>query len=375
MKTFGISLLNFVSQLVPLAVGAAVGFFIGTLTVPSGIDELKWKILSSVLGSLLTDKLWTVSRRLEERLLNAAIEKANVQFDIKLNALLDNFIKPLSNSLDRFSPYFAFHTDHGRLENLLRQSEKIQSKSKWIVPLFVSRKITQDFNSGTEVQIRTNARGYADIVEELLPFANNSIFMTCPHTPKAWFNALLADNPTALQAALNNQLTDGQFPGHVKAFLYAKVQDAKKRFVILPEGTLPEFFAVSNRPALRCFLKFSNSEYGIVTKFAYQGTLCQSCAPSCGLAKADFQVWDRAAVVEWLDHTDGTGTENICKLMLHPEAKYQNLFDSCFTRYGVTKTSEELLSFLAELDMLSDNNTLSIWNIKVGKVGLANDEA
>ncbi len=375
MKRLAGLLWNIATQLFPLIVGATAGFFVGNLTVPPGIDQLKWNIISTTLGSLIVDKLWAIGQKLEERHLNAAIERANSLFEGKLNSLLENWIIPLSNSLDRFSPYFAFHTEHGRLESLLRQSENIQSKAKWVVPLFVSHKITQDFDSGTEVRIKTDIHGYSDIVEKLLPFATQSIYMTCPYTPKDWFTALLCDNSQALSDALCNKLKYEQFPGHVKAFLNAKAQDAKKRFVIIPQKKINEFFDPQHRQALKCFLKFSNSKYGITTRLAYEGNLCKGCSNSCDLARADYQVWDRSAVVELVDQHEGdigkkekeAVEAKTCRLLLHPEAKYLRLFDKCFEQYGQTMSAEDFLTFLRELEGLQTQETRVCLGVRINK--------
>jgi hypothetical protein len=324
---------------------------------------------------LLVEQIWRVASDIDNKLVKSVVDKAQEAFGSKIEHLSKTQLEPLQLSIDRFSPYFAFRTDHGRLENLLRQAETIQSKAKWVVPLFVSHKISQDFDSGTEVRIRTTARDYSDIIEELLPFATHSIYMTCPHTPSAWFRALLGDDLTSLTAALANRLTDAQFPGHVRAFLNAQVRDTKKRFVVLPHGSLDEFFDIRNRPALKCFLRFSNSEYGIVTRFACVETLCGGCSTPCDAAGADYQVWDRSAVVEWLDARRPSAEaersrEKICRLMLHPEAEYLRLFDRCFTRPGLTMSSKALLEFTEELDKLGEGQTRSIWGKVVGKNGL-----
>jgi hypothetical protein len=371
LKDFGRAVWNLFSQVIPLFIGATVGLYVGSITVPAGFDDLKWKVISTLLGTLSVDKIWSVGRKLEERLVNAVIEKAGQKFDEKLRSLLDNHIMPLSDLLERFSPYFAFHTEHGRLESLLRQAESIQSKAKWIVPLFISHKLSSDFDSSTEIRIPTDAGGYSDIIADLMPFATQSIYMSCPFTPKCWFEMLLKDDRAALDAALTNELSDLQFPAHVRSFLAADVRDIKKRFVILPRGTLTGFFAPENRPALKCFLKFTNSEFGITTRFAYADNLCAECPNPCDLASSDYQIWDRSAIVRWCEH--GQDGKPFCRLNLNPDARYTKMFDRCFQKQGRTIASGDIIKMLNKFDSDKGKEIQEVWGVQVNSEGVVND--
>ncbi len=347
-------------------VGIIIGLIIAHQTVPKCLGIGTWNFIIISLCALISDNILGLIRIIDRKQTKELINDIDIQFKEK-------YFSHIMNSLDRLSPYVAFHTDEGNFESLLRLSENIPTKTKWIVPLFISHKLSKDFLSPTKIQIVTSATEYSEIINELLPFTHKSIYMTCPYTPKEWFENVFEESPEKRKRALTDQLDFNDFPPHAKAFLSANVTEVKKRFVIIAENKLNDFFSINNRQALKCFLRFSMkmSDYSISTRFAYEKTLCKAYC-SCGLANVDYQMFDQKAVIKWNDPTEAStdvrvnGEEKLCTLILEPEHKYLKLFDNCFMKTK-TMSAEELASLLERIENQSDSKPIEFCGVTITK--------
>jgi hypothetical protein len=341
------------TQLVRWGIGAILGLWFSRFgTVPEGF-QTQWTIALMALGALVHDLLCRLGNRYEERLPQEAADKVKEQ--------VRDLVESVEKRLARFSPYFGVHTDHNVLEDILLSSHSIDTKAKWVVPFFVSRKLKDDFKSRNQVDFQTSARDYSELLAELIPNCSSTLHMSCPYIPTTWFKEAFASEPDKLAAALSNNLEEQSFPPHIKALMRADVSESKKRFVVIPDlDELKQFWHPDNRDALKCFLHFSNSDYGIQTRFAYRDSLCGKCN-KCELPLCDFQVWDSKVAVEWQQK------DTTCIMKIDLDGQYLDFFGKCFITPAVTCSAKDLLDKLAEIEL---GKTVTVWEQQVGNTGL-----
>jgi len=352
----------------PAAIGGGLSQL---LVVPDLAAKTIWalRILFAAVTVLVVDFAIRQVLDREAALLKQVACDAAATFRQVLKDFTSDHIQPIQRAVDRMSKYSAFSTSHGALEEVIDQSSKLTTRAKWIVPLFVSHKISNVFDSRTEIRLDADAERYSRLISQMLPFASNSLLMTCPYPPMGWFERLFkARQPEALKLASEADLPDEKFPAHVRAFLDARVRGAKKRFVVIESSELEGFWAPANRRALSNFLRFSNSKYGIETRFAYKPLLCTGCDKPCGVVRKDYQIWDDVVLVEWVEDVEPP----YCRLELHPDPKYLRPFDECFHKQGATCSVDEIEQALTKLCGLADGSAeqIAMWGQAVTRNGL-----
>ncbi|MCX6344594.1 MAG: hypothetical protein NT018_05905 [Armatimonadetes bacterium] len=333
------------------------GLFIGYMMSFTGdvSEDMSgsWRCLWAISGAFFVDYVCRLLFQYEQRLPQEAAEKVKEQVRI--------LIESVEKQLDRFSPYFGVHTEHNVLENILLSSHSIDTKAKWVVPFFVSRKLKDDFKSRNQIDFQLLARDYSELLADLIPNCSSTLHMTCPYIPTTWFKEVFASESEMLKAAMNNTLSEQNFPSHVATMMRLRVSESKKRFVVIPdEDNLAQFWHPDNRDALLCFLRFSNSDYDIQTRFAYLETLCGECR-KCSLAALDFQVWDSKVAVEWRK------SDTTCTMKIGLDTHYLDFFGKCFMMSAATYSATQLKEKLVKIEK---GDTVIVWERKVNNTGL-----
>ncbi|MBN2131471.1 MAG: hypothetical protein JW741_18365 [Sedimentisphaerales bacterium] len=237
----------------------------------------------------------------------------------------DKTLAWIKQHLEGLSVSHNLHTDNNFMEELLKSTESIRGRARWLVPLFLSRKFSRELSEKDKVQIALDDVQYSQLLEQLIPYCSRSIKMTCPYPPDEWFRRLFKDDSVKRDHALAGNMEFAHFPPHSQKFLTLNVE-TKQRLVIISKEQRRLFESEIN--PLKTFLKCCNSSYNIDTKFVYQPILCNGCEKEgqCTLWTRDFQIWDDAISVEY-DHAG----PQIVELQLKPDELSQ-MFTKCWNR-------------------------------------------
>lgn len=290
-------------------IGAVLGLVLGKYSAPKGA-ETAWQVLTTITGFLF----------------GLVLEDSKEYFtEFKF---LRQTLADITKKIDELSVFYAFRTDEKTLENLLSTSEKIETRARWVVPFFVSRMLSSQIREASKVGFLVGrGSGFSQLLSRLLPFCSRSVSMTCPYTPRQWFEELLED-ARRRELAMGNKLSFSDFPGHVKDFLNLSVP-TKNRLVLLRDDDLTDLFATSNLDALQCFLRYADGEFNVSTRFACESVLCRGdCIhkAECNVFKdrRDIQLWDESVLVEY------SSARQYCEVSLQPSLIYRDLFTTCF---------------------------------------------
>ncbi len=326
-----------------------VGFAFSMTGVPEGIPKLFWYLVCIILpfcfGYIVNDVLIEI------------YEKNTLHND------LTSLIHYVKVKFEALSVYYAFHTDNGHLEKILEKSKDIRTRARWLVPAFVSKKLTQEIENDSEIKFKASNLEFAGILQELIPYCSDSIFMTCPYTPYEWFESLLGDSGR-FSLAKSGQLTKKDLPEHMRRLLSLKGPHKKRLVVIQDEEELDKLFKADNIRLLDAFMRFSNGKYSIDTRFAYYPAMCGDCK-KCNLTKQDIQIWDNSVVIEYKD--------SICTINLDLSRYHRQLFSSinaCFNRECNYPLSE-VKGLLKNVKDLHSEKVASVdlkrWKVKLEK--------
>lgn len=308
-------------------VTGGLGFFLGLASAPPTDRFWPWTAIVTMfclmLGWFVDDILrW----HLKDRRIDENLEKIRKRLDDLKDRRIDNNVEWIKEHMEGLAVSHNLHTDSNFMEEFLKRSEGMKGRVRWLVPLFLSEKFSQELADRDAIKLDLDEHGYTRFLEKLIPYCSTSIMMTCTHPPARWLERLLPSDKLAHALAGNMRFED--FPQHAQRLLTLS-DVTKQRLVIIQQDDLDSFLV--NIDPLIAFMKCCNSSYNIDTKFVYQPKLCYKCGKTkmCdNVWKRDFQIWDGAISVEY----ERGETAELVELRVEPSKDFKLFKPWCWSR-------------------------------------------
>jgi hypothetical protein len=212
----------------------------------------------------------------------------------------------INKRMEKIIEFSTLGTDSKNFEiSLNKLREEGIGKVRWIISKFISSKLDKDFDNREIVKIENISVGeYSDLLEDLIGECENSIYMTCPWSPKSWFDELNIEKVNTKNIKLEH------FPKHFRSFLNSTVD--KKRVVNLSNEQWDELIKKENKIYFNNFIKKAN-KYKL--KFAKMGEI-KNTHPET--KEGDYNVLDDKVVIKWQKYKQSLETCSNARCIIYP---------------------------------------------------------
>ena len=221
--------------------------------------------------------------------------------------------------------------ENNNFEKVLQSLHTTSDRKMWIVAKFISKKLNCDFAS---LEIEIDAKSYSDFVSNLYPECRDSIYLTCPFTPKEWFKQLY----TSKEKRYNiEKIGVGDLPPHTRELLNSPVKN-KKIHVILNPTDWEDMCKDENLPYLKKFLEVNK---GLQLRFTLESELKEKLGIELRIKELDYMIFDEELMLIWekpkkpnQPTTLGLHTD------ISPTHQILDIFD--YDRYGFFGTEKDV---------------------------------
>jgi len=224
-------------------------------------------------------------------LMSAMMAHIILFIEFEYRRMLREELQKISNRLKEMAEHAAFFTERNRVEdNIFNLLRRTRGRKIWIIAKFISRQLSNSFST---LRIDIEGDDYSRFSEKLYPECEHSIYLTCPFTPREWFEQLLS-NEDVDKIERGEQLPEDKIPPHVRALISAPAPD-KKRLVILGEDKWKELYDSRNINFLREFLRINR---GIEIRFVKKEILSEKIRYDYD-ENEDIAIFDRELLLKW----------------------------------------------------------------------------
>jgi len=207
----------------------------------------------------------------------------------RIHNKVDNIDKKLEEKLGNLIEHAAFYTENKKLEGAITSLRNTQGKKMWIIAKFISKQLARSLSSGT---IAMNANDYSEFAENLYPECEDFIFLTCPFTPKEWFDELYPPERVE-KIKEGNSIESNEIPRHVKALSASPA--SVKRLVILNSHQFEKLYDTEQIFFLKEFLEVNE---GVDTMFVYKEKLLHDIGFDYD-ERRDYAIFDKQLLLIW----------------------------------------------------------------------------